>query len=186
MVKIQLGFFLLLSACISAPAIFEPERSSAPVAPQSGAEIRFIKAALDPLQARSIAEDREYCGYLGLAADGALAITPPKQGNLDSCTPPDPPAGFRPIASYHTHAAYSYDYDSEIPSAEDLEGDMLEQVNGYVATPGGRLWFNDANAGETRLICGLGCLTSDPRFLPDPAYPVGNAYTLGALWGRQN
>ena len=40
------------------------------------------------------------------------------------------------MASFHTHACYDPDADSEVPSVEDLAGDIDESVNGYVATLG--------------------------------------------------
>ena len=94
---------------------------------------------LDALQHTSIAENREYCGYLGVDASGQVAATPAVPGTVDSCLPVDPPAAFEIYASYHTHGAYSPDEDSEVPSYEDLQGDIEEGVDGYIATPG-QLW----------------------------------------------
>ncbi|MCF6273861.1 MAG: DUF4329 domain-containing protein [Rhodobacteraceae bacterium] len=152
--------------------------------PQSAAEITFIKTQLNAIQRRSIVENREYCGYLGLTPAGAFAISPPERGSLDSCTPDNPPASLTLLASYHTHAAYAPDYDSEAPSIDDLRGDIAEGVNGYIATPGGRLWYNDAKARQAVLLCDIGCLTADPAFRPDPEYPVAARYTLAMLRAR--
>ena len=152
--------------------------------PRTEAEVVFITAELNALQPRSIAENREFCGYLGLNPAGDFAISPPKRGSLDGCTPNDPPASLQLIASYHTHAAYSYDYDSETPSPDDLMGDIAEGVDGYIATPGGRVWFNDAAARTAILLCDLNCIFADPHFQPDPYYPVANRYSLRALIAR--
>ena len=166
--------------------ISTPALSNAQPRPGRAAEIAFIKAQLDALQPRSIAENREYCGYLGVTHAGEFAISPAKRGDESGCTPDDPPPGLQPLASYHTHAAFASTYDSEVPSSNDLEGDIAERVNGYVSTPGGRLWFNDAAAGRAILLCGLGCVVADPRFEPDPAWPVRQSYTLAELRTRQN
>ncbi len=83
-----------------------------------------------------------------------------------------------------THGAYSLDYDSEAPSPDDLIGDIAEGVDGYIATPGGRLWFNDASARRAILLCGPGCLRADPDFRPDPEYPVASRYSLMGLRRR--
>ena len=154
--------------------------------PQSAAEVAFIKARLNAIQPRSIAEDREYCGYLGTLPNGDFAISPPKRGAPAGCTPNNPPANMRIIASYHTHAAYAPRYDSEVPSATDLEGDIQEGINGYVSTPGGRLWYTDGAARSTTQVCGVGCLAADPRFRPEHTNPVGQTYSLAALRLRQN
>jgi len=147
-------------------------------------EVAFIKAQLNALQPRSIAENREYCGYLGLTPAGAYAISPPVRGDGSGCRPDNPPESLRIIASYHTHAAYAPRYDSEAPSAQDVEGDISEGVNGYISTPGGRLWFVDGRAQEAVLLCGLDCVASDPRFQPDADFPIRTIFTLSALRAR--
>lgn len=154
--------------------------------PRSTPEVAFMKAQLNAIQPRSIAENREYCGYLGVLANGDFAISGPKRGAPAGCTPANPPANMRIIASYHTHAAYAPRFDSEVPSSTDLEGDIQEGINGYVSTPGGRLWFTDGAARSTVQLCGVGCLPSDPRFRPERDNPVRQSYTLAALRQRQN
>lgn len=211
-VKSSIALVLLLSACETLPvggaqplltasapfpsAIGTPVGSSQSLSaietnpkrqpqPRTNAEVAFMKAQMSALQPRSIAEDREYCGYLGRLANGDFAISPPKRGQPAGCTPNNPPSNMRVIASYHTHAAYAPRYDSEVPSSTDLEGDISEGINGYVSTPGGRLWFTDGAAQSTTQICGIGCLAADPRFKPEPN-PVRQTYTLADLRQRQN
>ena len=92
---------------------------------------------------------------------------------------------FEAIASYHTHAAYSDDMDSEVPSVDDLEIDFEEGVNGYVATPGGRVWLNLVNEGRTILLCGPGCVYVDPGFRPCLLLLPGEEYTTGTLRVRE-
>ena len=154
--------------------------------PQSLAEITFITDVLNTLQPRSIAENREYCGYLGLDPSGAFIISKPKRGGNDGCRPDEPPASMRLLASYHTHAAYGVEYDSEVPSYNDLEADIYEGIDGYIATPGGRIWFNDASAAQASMLCGLTCITADPNFRPEPQFRVLNRYTLDGLRDRQD
>ncbi len=201
--KPSIAMVLLLTACETAPVSSTQQLlvapppiaiSAPPNAPPgssqslsgSPAEVSFMKAQLNALQPRSIAEDREYCGYLGTLPNGDFAISPPKRGAPAGCTPNTPPANLRIIASYHTHAAYAPRYDSEVPSATDLEGDISEGINGYVSTPGGRLWFTDGAARSTLQICGAGCLSADPRFRPERDNPVRQSYTLAGLRQRQN
>ena len=203
--KSGIAFLLLASACVpleeavpvqqllpvSAPVekqivgIAPVQRVPATVPePHNSAEAEFITGQLNALQPRSITENREYCGYVGLNPAGEYAITLPVRGNNAGCTPNIPPASLRITASYHTHAAYAPRYDSEAPSAQDVEGDISEGINGYVSPPGGRVWFVNSRARQAELLCGLGCVVADPRFQPDPEYPILNIFTLGQLRAR--
>ncbi len=159
--------------------------SIAPPPAQTAQEVAFMKAQLNAIQARSISENREYCGYLGIDPRGEYAISRPVRGRAASCGPERPPAGFRVIAFWHTHAAYSPRYDNEVPSVQDVEGDFQEGINGYLATPGGRIWFVNYGARRAELICGRNCVTSDPGFRVDRANPVPPRFTLASLRTRQ-
>ena len=197
--KSSIALVLLLSACetlpvdgrtpvfssvvISAPSPSRP--AVVPLPAQSGREVAFMKAQLNAIQARSIAENREYCGYLGVDQRGEFSISRPVRGHAASCGPAQPPEGFRVIASWHTHAAYSPRYDNEVPSVQDVEGDFSEGINGYLATPGGRIWFVNYNARRAELVCGRNCVTSDPGFRADPSNPVPPSFTLASLRARQ-
>ena len=57
-------------------------------------------------------------------------------------------------------------------------------VNGWVSTPGGRLWFVDGRSGALRQICGRGCLPVDPGFVPEEHGPVPDALSLDGLYAR--
>ena len=61
---------------------------------------------------------------------GKLAATGPKRGRRDSCEPDEPPEDFEILASYHTHGAYTQEADTEMPSLEDLAGDIEEGIDG--------------------------------------------------------
>lgn len=124
----------------------------------------FAVAFLDTIQARSFAERREFCGYFVLDAAGQIRATPPVRGNLASCTQPGPaPNAF---ASYHTHGVYDAAYDNEVPSPEDMIGDFAFGIDGYISTPGGRVWRADVSRQVAVQVCGLGCVLVDTGFVP--------------------
>lgn len=151
---------------------------------QSRSEQAFARQVLADLQASSIAANREYCGIIGLTEAGGLIASAARKGRRDSCLPKDPRGAIELIASYHTHAGFDEDADSEVPSASDVIADMEEGLDGYVATPGGRLWFIDGQSGTARQLCGLDCLPSDPDFVPGQWGPVKQRYTLSDLDAR--
>ncbi|HKL68177.1 DUF4329 domain-containing protein [Salibaculum sp.] len=145
-------------------------------------EIDYAKSVLAEIQPRSIAKRREYCGFIGRDTDGSLVATPAVPGTVASCLPIWPRADeMRVVASYHTHGAFDLGYINEVPSDIDLEGDIFRGIDGWVATPGGRLWFNDAAAEETRLVCGVGCLPVSPEFYKGLNGPVAKRYSLQEL-----
>lgn len=147
---------------------------------QSGAETRYVKALLNQLQPRSFAENREYCGYIGTDASGQLKASAITRGTTDSCEP-QWPDDLNVIASFHTHAGFDLEALSEWPSGTDMEGDEAEGIDGWVSTPGGRLWYIDTNDMVTSQICGLGCLAQDPKFRPGVNGQVQQSYTLREL-----
>lgn len=164
---------MLLSAC--AAQALQPEQA---------AQRTLAQATLDSLQVRSIAEQREYCGYIGYDPAGILLATAAVAGSLDGCDIPDPPKNWTIAASYHTHGSYDYEYDSEVPSIDDMIGDLEEGVDGYISTPGGRLWMIDFMQEHARMLCDVGCVTADPNFRPDPEYRPAQSYTLFELYAR--
>ncbi|HHS82423.1 MAG TPA: DUF4329 domain-containing protein [Devosia sp.] len=152
---------------------------------QSHEEIAFMKSLFNKLQPKSIALNREFCGYLGRNSRGMLVATGPTRGREGSCFADEPPTDMDIIASYHTHGAFSYDFDSEVPSSDDLSADIAEETDGYIATPGGRIWFDDIDREKAILICDRNCVVSDNAYEADAAPPVGNAYTLNQLLSRE-
>ena len=145
----------------------------------------LAKTTLNAVQAQSQASNREYCGYIGLV-NGALQATPAKRGRLDSCKPKRPPRRMEVIASYHTHAGFDVDVDSEVPSVDDMFADEEEGINGFVATPGGRLWFIDSHKMVAKQVCGIGCLHKDATFKPRIYGPVKKRYTIEDLIDRED
>ena len=103
-----------------------------------------------------------------------------------SCTPRDPRSAVEVFATYHTHAGFDDSYDSEVPSSDDVIGDMEDGMDGYISTPGGRFWFVDGQSGTVRQICGLACLPQDPSFESLIYGPIKQRYTLGELERRES
>lgn len=155
-----------------------------PNAPSGPAVDAFARNFLDGIQARSIAERREYCGYFFIDGDGQLRATAPRGGTFASCDMPVPVIGQGVIASYHTHGAFDEGYDNEVPSVIDLTSDFDFGIDGYVSTPGGRVWLVDYQTLSTRQVCGLGCVTFDPAFRPVDEATIRPAFTLQSLQQR--
>lgn len=162
------------------PALF----LATPALAQDTAESALARAVLSQLQPLSFANNIEYCGYIGLDDDGQLIASAATPGDEGSCLSEDPVEIAVITASYHTHGAYSPDYDSEIPSGDDVEGDEAEGIDGYVATPGGRFWFIDTTDLVISQICGIGCLPADPAFQPGDWGPIAQSYSYDQLIER--
>lgn len=165
MIRFALPFLLLPSVAAAQPADEE-------------ALIRDVFASLNP---QSIADGVEYCGYVGVDAAGRLLATPPTRGDEGTCLSDDPDMLDVIYASYHTHGNYSPDYASELPSGDDMEGDEAEGIDGWVATPGGRLWYIDTTDMVTFQICGIGCLPADPKFVPGDLGLIEESYSYDDL-----
>lgn len=171
-----LPFTLVLAACDLAPT----EIVGLP--PGGDFTTRAI-AFLDELQPESIARNSEICGYFGQTQDGVLVATLPVVGGSHACEL-DWPEDLIVIASYHTHSAWDPDSDSEVPSTDDMAGDMSDGIDGYIATPGGRVWRIEGPEGVARLLCGPGCVTRDRDW--KPGEQVAPVYTFEALEVREN
>ena len=150
----------------------------------SGEELAFVKAIFAEIQPRSIAVNREICGYLGRDRFGQLVHTDHIEGEEASCGLPDWPRKMTVLASYHTHSTYSEEFDSEMPSDLDLRSDLARGIDGYIATPGGRLWYVDTDARRVRQICAIGCLYQDPNFRAAPKGSVKASYSFAEIFKR--
>lgn len=163
-----------------------PHNGRTPVASER-AIADFARATLDPIQRRSFAEEREFCGLILEDDTGRLDVSLVLAGRESECDLPwVSPMGLYPVATFHTHGAFNQRYDSEVPSALDLQTDIREQIDGFIATPGGRLWRNDWQGETTSLVCGEGCLPRDPRYRTEPDDSIAPRYTLHQLKQRQN
>jgi hypothetical protein len=138
----------------------------------SGTELRFVGGILADLQRKSFANNREYCGYIGLDPAGRWMATPVTQGNEASCPLPNIPTGMRLVASFHTHGTYSPHYASEWPTTQDMATDASDDIDGYISTPGGRLWHVDTDTMTVHQMCGRGCLPQDPNYVAAEDGPV--------------
>lgn len=144
-------------------------------------ETALARQVLSDILPTSIAENLEYCGVIGLNQSGRLVASQPTRGDEGSCLSDVPSNIMVETASYHTHGAFSPDYVNEVPSVDDIEADMADGVDGYIATPGGRFWYNDIEAEEIYQICGLGCLPSDPNFVRGSDGLILNSYSYSEL-----
>ncbi len=128
-------------------------------------EYALVVALFEQLQPRSFELGVELCGYIVEDASENLRVTGPFVGEPSSCAAPWPLWG-DPVASWHTHGAYDPDSYNELPSDIDVDADADEEVDGWVGTPGGRLWHVDGDTRSVILVCGRGCLPSDPNYEP--------------------
>lgn len=151
---------------------------------QSQEETEFVTALFMNMNRLSIEYNREVCGFIVINPQGEMESTKASWGTNASCASLPIEPGYRPISSWHTHAAWGEGYDGEVPSTVDVEGDMRMGVNGWVATPGGRLWFIDGRTGNMHQVCGRECLPTDPNFFPEEHGPVQKSYSLDALFAR--
>ena len=145
---------------------------------------QYLAKFFGPIQELSIANEREYCGYFGYNDAGEVIATKPKKGLEDSCQAEPSDEMVEVIASYHTHGAFHYEADAETPSSTDLEADLDEGVDGYVATPGGRIWMNDYDTERAIMLCGRNCTVSDPDYDSTAFPPVNGSYDLDGLYDR--
>lgn len=146
--------------------------------------VKFLADFFAPIQEKSIADKREYCGYFGYNDAGEFFATKPVKGLEDSCQGDIPDEMVEVIASYHTHGAFHYEADAETPSSADLEADIAEETDGYVATPGGRIWKNDFETERAILLCDRNCTVSDPNYDNQAFPPVNGSYDLDGLYDR--
>lgn len=139
----------------------------------------FAKQQLDSLQPRSFEGNLELCGIIFETSEGKLGVSRPSDGDEASCDLSffDEP-GMVPIASFHTHGRHSRAYDGEVPSIIDIESDVASGLDGYVSTPGGRLWHIDHKQALATLVCGPGCVRQDPSYVPCPDDEIARRYTL--------
>lgn len=153
----------------------------------TGDELAFVTALLTEMQRNSFARNREACGYIGRDPQGRMQASRINIGDEASCYLPALPAGMRPLASVHTHGRYSPYYASEFPTVQDMMTDAEDGIDGYISTPGGRLWYVDTDTMTVRQLCGRGCLPQDPAYRPQDDGPVRDIFTIRDLqrWESQ-
>jgi hypothetical protein len=158
--------------------------SSRIVAPPAAQADAFAVSFLNSIQARSFRERRELCGYFILLPNGHITATQPIPGTFASCEQPIPQPGQGVFASYHTHGAYGPEYDNEVPSPTDLLSDFEFGMDGYVSTPGGRVWRIEYDTRDTLQVCGQGCIAVDPGFVPQNESSITSRFTVNELRRR--
>jgi len=146
---------------------------------------KFVLELFDEIQVKSVEEDREYCGLIGFNHGDFLVATGPFPGTSDTCDPNQSDEDIEVIASYHTHGGFDPEADSEVPSVDDLLADFEEGIDGYVATPGGRVWLNLVEEKLTYQLCGRNCVVSDPEARPCPGFAPLVEYTIALLKKRE-
>lgn len=166
---------------MAAPAAFRTAEAT-----QSATELDFVASVLADMQVRSFTANRELCGYVGTDPSGTYVTTPISVGSEASCQLPVVPRDMTVIASIHTHSTYSPLYASEWPTTQDVMTDRSDGIDGYISTPGGRLWHVDTDSMTVREVCGRGCLPSDPRYRPEEDGPIRPvmAYADLVRWER--
>lgn len=163
-----------------------PHNGRAPIA-SDRAITAFARTSLNDIQLRSFAERKEFCGLILEDDGGNLEISLVIEGRESDCDLPwISPMGRYPVATFHTHGAFNASYDSEVPSTLDMQSDMDEQIDGFVTTPGGRLWKIDWQDEVAAQLCGEGCVASDPNYRRDAGDAIARSYTLHQLGQRQN
>ncbi|HKL70398.1 DUF4329 domain-containing protein [Salibaculum sp.] len=188
-IALPLLAFLALVAC-AAPAPTPPPDTPprAPLSqvtpPEDARAGRFARAFLDAIQPRSVALRRELCGYFYVTEAGEIAATPPRVGDFAGCEMPVPRSGAGVFASYHTHSAFAPGYDNEVPSVRDLLNDVQLGIDGYVSTPGGRVWQVDHGTRSLVQLCGIGCVFMDPGFVPVGESAIRPRYSMSELRHR--
>jgi hypothetical protein len=148
---------------------------------QERGELALVKKVFAQLQPISIKNNREYCGYIGYDGAGKLVASQATRGRRGSCRAKDPRNIETIIASFHTHGAFSRGYYSEMPSQTDMDGDEEEGIDGWVATPGGRLWYIDTQDMVASQICSIGCLKMDANFEAGDMGKIASSYSYKGL-----
>ena len=182
----RLAVALLLSvglwACAPTPDGPDASVTLPPLSTSTRDANAFAVEVLDRLQPRSIAESREYCGLILRSPDGGFVTSSIVSGGEDYCEMPSVIGSV--VASFHTHGSYSPDYENEVPSVTDVLGDFGQRIDGYVGTPGGRVWHVDYEPREIILLCGLGCIYADPNDDPSDVGFIPVRMTLPELRDR--
>jgi hypothetical protein len=160
-----------------------------PVAAQDADDVKILHRMalkiLNQLQKPSISQNRELCGVFYKRADGHIFASRVVTGMEATCAPPrDNLPGSDVIATFHTHGPHSRAYDAEVPSLQDLQGDIAAGTFGYVSTPGGRVWFIHPTRETAELLCDVGCVHADPRYNPRDTRQIARRYSLSKLASR--
>lgn len=73
------------------------------------------------------------------------------------------------------------DADTEVPPVDDWQADIHENINGYIASPSGRVWFKDPTYKQSVMLLGPGSVVSDPNFRRCQNFAPRAQYTIPQL-----
>ena len=62
--------------------------------------------------------------------------------------------------------------------------DIDARIDGFIATPGGRIWHVDWQEESATQICGAGCLEQDPDYAGAPQENLPDRYSFEDLQAR--
>ncbi|MGI9319304.1 MAG: DUF4329 domain-containing protein [bacterium] len=132
--------------------------------PRFGSQHNAARQVLNDVNPTSVAQNKEWGGYVYRNADGSYSYTNAVQGNATSVLLPAPssaaPNGSVTTASYHTHAAFDPRYDNENFSPQDIISDELFGLDGYLATPAGQFKYHNVRNGRVTTLGGPGALAT--------------------------
>lgn len=96
--------------------------------------------AMQHANAKSVAEGREYGGWVRRNPNGTYSYDPPVKGTKDGLSNM-PAKGANDVVWYHTHGANDPGYDNENFSGDDGDKGYSKATgaDGYVATPSGAI-----------------------------------------------
>lgn len=159
-------------------------------APISPAEIEYVKEVLAEVQKTSLDEGLEYCGFIGQDKAGNFRTWPATKGEPNFCEPNFNylDRDFYVLANYHTHGSPSVEHETETPSFVDMYSTHLAGQDGYVVTPGGRLWYMDSREITAELLCAARCMPYDPAHTDEFDFAVGDVFDTDefeVLYGRE-
>lgn len=181
--KTTIGLIVLAALWLLVVVSASQRAKDGPVANE--ALIDYAKNVLGSLQSQSFQNNREYCGVIYRDDNRALKHTVIFEGDSDGCSFDYPENwAYTARASFHTHGKFDAETDSEVPSLLDMDGDIEDQVLGFISTPGGRLWMVDWDTETATQLCGIGCLPKDPDFEPCRDFEPKHSYTLAELETR--
>lgn len=153
---------IVIPAAMAAAALF----AALPATAQQRAQVvddvhRFVLKHLDSVQPKSVAENRAYCGHVGLRTNGKIVASRARPGKGLACDPGPAPKGIESVATYRTQGAYDGRPKIELPFVPPLAGDLAAGRDAYVATPGGRVWLHLTIENTVYQVCGRGCVKGD-------------------------
>lgn len=140
---------LIGAGVVAGVAIASSGSDSTDSSMRTQAETDAAFAVLNRINPTSVAQNREFGGWIYRNQDNTYGSSTPVRGEAASLTLPNPaastPAGSRVTASYHTHAAFDPRFDNENFSPTDISTDNRLGIGGYLATPGGTFQYHFGN-----------------------------------------